>query len=420
MENSLVNQIKQYISPTFISGLSGSANESETSMNDAFDVAIPTLLLKMYHKGDAYLRSMFSEVQGVFTSGTDDYDFKFDRVGSILDGFLGNDKQEFVDRISGFSNISNTSSESVLKTAFLGIIDYFKGIDPNFEPSTINNFLSNNLGSLKAMLPVGLGAFGFLSSANEPIVGHRETREHADAEINTVVNNNEKDQFKTNESPYTDPSKDNGGGWLKYLLIPLLLGVVLIFFLYRGCNKETTTTTETVVKDTIKTDTVNTTTTTTRVTKEIVVNDNVKLNAYTDGIEDQLVTFLNKGEYKTMTEAQLKEVWFNFDNLNFEHNTANVVPESQVQLENIAQILTAYPEVKVKIGGYTDKTGDEALNKKISNERALAVKKYLTDKGLGKQVVGAEGYGSEFAVHPAEASEEQRVTDRKVALSIRN
>ena len=279
--------------------------------------------------------------------------------------------------------------------------------------------MSNNLTSLKSMIPVGFGSLGAVDSTiNQPAAVRMEEREHADAVINNVVNNNEKDQFKTNESPYTDPQKDKSGNMLKYILIPLLLGIVLIFFLYRGCNREVTIE-ESVVKDTIQNDT-STTVTTTRTTKEIVVNDQIKLNAYSDGIEDQMVAFLNKGEYKTMTEDQLKEKWFNFDDLNFEHNTANVLPESQKQLDNIAQILTAYPEVKVKIGGYTDKTGDEAINKKVSTDRAMAVKKFLDGKGLGKQVVGAEGYGSEFATHPADASEELRLTDRKVALSIRN
>ncbi|SFN09829.1 OmpA family protein [Paenimyroides ummariense] len=419
MENPLVNQIKQYISPDFISSLAVSTNETEASINNAFDVAIPALLLKMHHKGDAYLRPMFSEIQNVFADSVNEFEFKLEKTASYLDDFLGADKQEFVERISAFSNISQTSAHTVLKTAFLGIIDYFKGLDANFDLSTINGVLTNNLTSLKSMIPVGFGSLSAVDSTiNQPTAVRMEEREHADAVINNVVDNNEKDQFKTNESPYTDPRNDKSGNMLKYILIPLLLGIVLIFFLYRGCNREVTIE-ESVVKDTIQNDT-STTVTTTRTTKEIVVNDQVKLNAYSDGIEDQMVAFLNKGEYKTMTEDQLKEVWFNFDDLNFEHNTANVLPESQKQLDNIAQILTAYPEVKVKIGGYTDKTGDEAVNKKVSTDRAMAVKKFLDDKGLGKQVVGAEGYGSEFAVHPADASEELRLTDRKVALSIRN
>lgn len=417
MENPLVNQIKQYITPDFISSLAASTNETEASINNAFDVAIPALLLKMHHKGDAYLRPMFSEIQNVFTNSVNEFEFKLEKTASYLDDFLGTDKQEFVERISSFSNISQTSAQTVLKTAFLGIIDYFKSLDANFDLSTINGVLTNNLTSLKSMIPVGFGSLGAVDSTiNQPTAVRMEEREHADAVINNVVNNNEKNQFKTNESPYADPNK--GGNMLKYMLIPLLLGIVLIFFLYRGCNRDVTIE-ESVVTDTIQSDT-STTVTTTRTTKEIVVNDQVKLNAYSEGIEDQMVAFLNKGEYKTMNEDQLKEVWFNFDDLNFEHGTANVLPESQKQLDNISKILKAYPEVKVKIGGYTDKTGDEAVNKKVSTERAMAVKKFLDDKGLSKQVVGTEGYGSEFAVHSADASEELRLTDRKVALSIRN
>lgn len=419
MENPLVNQIKQYISPDFISSLAVSTNETEAAINNAFDVAIPALLLKMHHKGDAYLRPMFGEIQNVFADSVNEFEFKLEKTASYLDDFLGADKQEFVERISSFSNISQTSAHTVLKTAFLGIIDYFKGLDANFDLSTINGVLTNNLTSLKSMIPLGFGSLGAVDSTiNQPAAVHMEEREHADAVINNVVNNNEKDQFKTNESPYTDPRNDKSGNMLKYILIPLLLGIVLIFFLYRGCKREVTIE-ESVVTDTIQNDT-STAVTTTRITKEIVVNDQLKLNAYSEGIEDQMVAFLNKGEYKTMTEDQLKEVWFNFDDLNFEHNTANVLPESQKQLENIAQILMAYPEVKVKIGGYTDKTGDENVNKKVSTDRAMAVKKFLDGKGLSKQVVGAEGYGSEFAVHLADASEELRLTDRKVALSIRN
>lgn len=426
MENSLVNQIKQFISPTFISNLGIGTNETEANISKAFDAAIPALLLKMNNKSDALLGGVFSQIQNVFKDANGDYDFKLDKFGDILDNFLGNDKQQFVSSISNYANISETSTTSVLRTAFLGILDYFKSLDFNLDFSSIKNLLTTNLGSLKGLLPASLGSLGLISTAvNEPIIGHREEREHADAKINEVVNHNEKDQFKTNESPYTSPSNDNGGvGWFKYLLIPLLLGIVLVFFLYRGCNKktevkETVTTTDTL-SGTPNDATTTTTTTTTRVTKEVVVNDHVKLNAYTDGIEDKLVTFLNKGEYKTMTEDQLKEIWFDFDNLNFEINTANVLPESQAQLDNIAKILAAFPEVKIKIGGYTDKTGNEDHNKKLSNERALAVKKFLESKGLGKQVVGAEGYGSEFAKHPADASEELRVTDRKVAVSVRN
>ena len=417
MENSLVNQIKQYISPELLSNLGVATNESQLGINTALESAIPALLLKMFNKGDGFLTGMFSQVQNIFRDANGDYDFKLNGLGGVLDGLLGNDKQNFLNTLSSHSSISSSSSNTVLTTALLGILGFFKNLSPNFDWSSIKGWISSNLGSIQGLLPAGFSSLGLLDTTADNL---STTQHNINENINEVVNHNEKDQYKTNESPYNDPNKDNSGNTLKYILIPLLLGCALIFFLYKSCNKKvetTNTTTENV--DTINNQTT-TTTTTTKVTKEVVVNDNLKLNAYADGIEDKLVNFLNTGDYKNMTEDQLKEIWFDFDNLNFEHGTANVLPESQQQLDNIAQILTAYPNVKIKIGGYTDKTGDEAVNKKISADRAAAVKKFLADKGLEKQIVGAEGYGSEFAKHPADASEELRVTDRKVSVSVRN
>lgn len=416
MENSLVNQIKEYISPELIAGLASSTNESEVGMNKAFDLAIPALLLKIYHKGDAYLRSMFSEVRSVFRNAGDDFDYKLHHFGVIMDDFLGNDKQQLQDEVSKHAAVSQVSSETVLRTSFLGIMDYFKKIDVDFEGAPIKNMLSVNLEPLKGLLPVGMGIPAVADThVNEPAAAHREEREYAD--INEVVNHNEKDQFKTHHAP-DDKKKKEGGSMFKYILIPLLLAIVLFFLLYRSCTRET------VIEEVKVTQTMDTVRSQTPASadepRQITVSEKVSLSAYAGGIEEKLVEFLKQGNYKKMTEDELKEIWFDFDRLNFATNTANVLPESQPQLENLAQILTVFPDAKIKIGGYTDKTGNEAVNKKLSEERAQAVKKFLEDKGLGKQVAGAEGYGSEFARYAADAPEDQRVTDRKVAVSVRN
>jgi OOP family OmpA-OmpF porin len=65
-----------------------------------------------------------------------------------------------------------------------------------------------------------------------------------------------------------------------------------------------------------------------------------------------------------------KTTWFTFDRLYFEPGKSVLKAESQGQIANIDAILVAYPNVKLKIGGYTDNTGDAAVNKKISNVRA--------------------------------------------------
>lgn len=144
---------------------------------------------------------------------------------------------------------------------------------------------------------------------------------------------------------------------------------------------------------------------------------NIELDANKGGIEDQLITFIKNG-YENINEDSLKKIWFDFDNINFNSGSAELTTESNHQVENLTAILKAYPSLKLKIGGYTDKTGNEAVNKKLSTDRANAVKAALTNGGVGTQITGAEGYGSEFAKFAADAPESDRVKDRRIAVRI--
>ena len=90
------------------------------------------------------------------------------------------------------------------------------------------------------------------------------------------------------------------------------------------------------------------------------------------------------------------------------------------QIQNIAAILKAFPNASLKIGGYTDKTGDEPANMKLSQGRADAVDAALKKEGItAKQLAGAEGYGSQYAKAAASAPDEERKKDRRIAVSPR-
>jgi outer membrane protein OmpA-like peptidoglycan-associated protein len=156
-----------------------------------------------------------------------------------------------------------------------------------------------------------------------------------------------------------------------------------------------------------------------RVSLKVVLPNGVTLDAYKGGIEDRLVSFL-KTDWKKLGEDSLKNTWFDFDNLNFEMSSATITPESEVQIKNIAAILNAFPNAKFKIGGYTDKTGDAATNKKLSQERADSVLTAIGAAGAKpEQLIKAEGYGSEHATIPADASDEERQVDRRISISVR-
>ncbi len=74
-------------------------------------------------------------------------------------------------------------------------------------------------------------------------------------------------------------------------------------------------------------------------------------------------------------------IWFTMDGITFDTDKATLTPESSVQENNIAEILKAFPGVKIKIGGYTDNTGDANHNLTLSEERANTVKNELVADG---------------------------------------
>ena len=98
----------------------------------------------------------------------------------------------------------------------------------------------------------------------------------------------------------------------------------------------------------------------------------LEVNVPERGTESNLIAFLED----PATSAD-ETTWFDFDRLTFETGSAALRPESKEQLDNIAAILKAYPSVNVKVGGYTDNTGDDAANLKLSQDRASAVEREL-------------------------------------------
>jgi|GEM_PF-142009 len=150
----------------------------------------------------------------------------------------------------------------------------------------------------------------------------------------------------------------------------------------------------------------------------ITLSGDTKLQAYPGGIEDQLIKFIQSDDFKNATDEQLKDKWFDFDDLNFEFGTTKLAPESKRQLDNIVAILKAHPDVKIKIGGYTDKKGADAANKTLSDKRAKAVQAALKKAGVGAQVPEAEGYGEEYAKVAETASDKERAADRKTSIRL--
>ena len=81
------------------------------------------------------------------------------------------------------------------------------------------------------------------------------------------------------------------------------------------------------------------------------------------------------------------------EGIEFETGKAAIRKKSFKVLDKAFAILDQYKDVKIEISGHTDDRGDAEKNKKLSLERAEAVKKYLVDKGLAAERFNAVGYG---------------------------
>ena len=82
-------------------------------------------------------------------------------------------------------------------------------------------------------------------------------------------------------------------------------------------------------------------------------------------------------------------------------------------------MLKAYPAVALKIGGYTDNTGDPDRNLKLSDNRAKAVMAALVAMGAARARLEAEGYGPQFPV-ASNDTEEGRAKNRRISLRVTN
>ncbi len=143
----------------------------------------------------------------------------------------------------------------------------------------------------------------------------------------------------------------------------------------------------------------------------VTLPNNTTLSIPEFGIENKLLGFI-KGD-----KPIDKNTWFEFDRINFMTGSTSLSTESEEQISNIAAILQAYENTSIKIGGYTDNTGSEAVNMRLSQARADSVKRALVSQGISGDRLTTEGYGP---AHPVASNdtEEGRAQNRRIAVRL--
>jgi outer membrane protein OmpA-like peptidoglycan-associated protein len=81
------------------------------------------------------------------------------------------------------------------------------------------------------------------------------------------------------------------------------------------------------------------------------------------------------------------------NNIFFTTGKSTLLPESNVELDKIVDFLNEGTVSLIEISGHTDNEGTDAVNEKLSQERAQSVVSYLVSKGIASTRLQAAGYG---------------------------
>jgi Outer membrane protein and related peptidoglycan-associated (lipo)proteins len=104
-------------------------------------------------------------------------------------------------------------------------------------------------------------------------------------------------------------------------------------------------------------------------------------------------------------------------NIFFDVNKYELKAESMVELDKLYELLRDNPSVTIEISGHTDNVGKAADNMTLSNNRAQAVVKYLTGKGIDAKRLSYKGYGATQPIAD-NATEAGRAQNRRTEVRV--
>ena len=89
----------------------------------------------------------------------------------------------------------------------------------------------------------------------------------------------------------------------------------------------------------------------------------------------------------------VKRILFVARNVQFRSSSSRLTSGSLPALRELADTLKTNPDLELTIEGHTDNSGTPEYNQKLSDQRAMQVKKVLISMGIGEDRISVRGYG---------------------------
>lgn len=390
---NIYQSIKSHFTPEVVSKISALLGENNDQVKSGVGLAIPSLLAGFLEKGntgkiknileETYKKNVFLEKDGIFTDKGHE---KLALGEKFLTEASGGHESALTSLISSEETMSSSNSKKLL--AMVGTV--------------VAGFLSKRLNANGNNMDRVLDE---VNSERSAILSDLP------ADFRNRLKIAERREIPK-AAPAAAPKKKDNMGWL-WTVLGIIILLLLLWWGMRSCNscrRVTTPPVVTQVVDTVKK-------IVEREKFELALPDGRMITVFRGGMEDLMITFLNSDVYKTGGDAEMKNHWFEFDNLSFEYNSGTQLTEgSRVQVDNLVAIMTHYPDARIRIAGNADVKGRPKVNMVISEQRANTIKQMMVDAGIAENRITTRGFGEERATIPASATDAERAPDRDISI----
>jgi len=385
MAVNLVELAKEYLIPDVLQKAASFVGESQPATQKAMSGIFPTLIAALANQASTtdgaeklsrtldagkYDGVALNSLGSLFAGG-DTTQKAITEGKNILSSLFGSKSEGLADQIGRFASVRLGSASSLLALAVPFILNLLgrQRATIGRGPAALASLLSEQKSYLSGLLPAGIASFLGWS-------GYERARQP--------------------EPAYAEPKRETSP-WLTPLLV---LGAVVLVALAWLWGRPTAVRETTVASRPAG-----------RMT-DLALPGGMKISVPEGSFNYSLNQWL-AGNSDTAVPKR-----FVFDNLNFETGSTQLTADSVPTVESLVVIMKAYPAVVVRLEGYTDNTGDADANKKLSLDRAVAVKAIMVKGGIADaRIVGTDGYGQEKPI-ASNDTEEGRAKNRRTELVV--